>query len=400
MQDTTTADAGTITSDARNPARSDHVGSLLRPRQLLAEIHSVYERGHTTLHAEERAKDLSRLRGLEDEAIREAVQRQIEAGVDLITDGEFRRVLFTNSFYDAVEGLEPNPEPLHFYGDDGSVVEHPGPALVAGRLRKLDSPGAREARFLASITDRPFKITFPAASWFCFQSLRAPALRNGAYESVEALLDDTVEILGELARDAAGAGASYLQFDEPAYTFLLMPGIAEMIAAMGSSAEHLLASSLATDRRFLERLPADVGTAVHVCRGNYASRHMASGALDPVAEALFSLPFDRFLIEWEDVEREGDFSALRHVPSPGPIVVLGVLSSKLPRIETEDELLRRIEDATAYLPIEQLAISPQCGFASALSALDAGDGNELDADTQWRKLEVQARVAERVWGSR
>jgi 5-methyltetrahydropteroyltriglutamate--homocysteine methyltransferase len=115
---------------------------------------------------------------------------------------------------------------------------------------------------------------------------------------------------------------------------------------------------------------------------------------------MFSLPFDRFLIEWEDVEREGDFTALRHVPRPGPIVVLGVLSSKLPRIETEDEILRRIEDATAYLPIEQLAISPQCGFASALSALDAADGNELDADTQWRKLEVQARVAERVWGSR
>jgi hypothetical protein len=142
MESTSTAAQGTATAGPRVPARSDHVGSLLRPPELLAEIHRVYERGHTTLHAEERAKDLSRLRELEDEAIRTVVQRQIEAEVDLITDGEFRRVLFTNSFYDAVEGLEPNPEPLHFYGDDGSVVEHPGPALVSGRLRKIDSPGS------------------------------------------------------------------------------------------------------------------------------------------------------------------------------------------------------------------------------------------------------------------
>lgn len=133
------------------------------------------------------------------------------------------------------------------------------------------------------------------------------------YESVEELLGDTVHILGELARDATTAGASCLQFDEPAYTFLLMPGIDQMVKAMGSSAQELMESSLATDRRFLEGLPDGITTAVHVCRGNYASRHMGSGALDPVAEALFSLPFDRFLIEWEGVERERDSSALRHV---------------------------------------------------------------------------------------
>lgn len=389
-----------VAEPPRTPARSDHVGSFLRPPELLAEIHRVYEHGHTTLHEEERGKDLTRLRELEDEAIRAVVARQVEAGVDVITDGEFRRVLFTNSFYDAVEGLEPNTQPLHFQGDDGSVVEHPGPALVSGRLRKLDSPGAREAAYLASLTDRPIKVTFPAPSWFCFQSLRAPAVANGVYAGVDELMADTVAILGELAADAVAAGATCLQFDEPAYTFLLMPGIGDMIAAMGSTAEALTAQSLVTDRRFLASLPDGVETAVHVCRGNYASRYMASGTLDPVAADLFALPFDRFLIEWEDVEREGDFSALRHVPTPGPIVVLGILSSKSPRIETEDELLRRIDEATAYLPVEQLAISPQCGFASALSALDAVDGNELDEDVQWRKLEVQARVADRVWGTR
>ena len=383
----------------RTPARSDHIGSLLRPADLLAEVHRVYERGHTTLQREEREKDRSHLRELEDAAIRNVVQRQVDVGLDVVTDGEFRRVLFTNSFYDAVEGLEPNLATLAFRGDDGSVVEHPGPALVGSRLRQIDSPAAREAEFLASLTDRPFKVTFPAASWFCFQSYRAPAVQRGIYESVEELLGETVDILSELASEAARAGAGCLQFDEPAYTFLLTPHIDEFMGSLGSSADGLREMSVETDQRFLDSLPADVTKAVHLCRGNYASRYMGSGSLDPVAEALFSLPFDRFLIEWEDVEREGDFSALRHVPSPGPIVVLGVVSSKDPRVEDEDELLRRIEEATRYLPVEQLAISPQCGFASALGALDGPDGNELAADIQWRKLEVQAQVAERVWGA-
>jgi methionine synthase II (cobalamin-independent) len=381
----------------RAPARSDHVGSLLRPADLLAEVHRVYERGHTTLQREERDKDRTQLAELEDAAIRRVVQRQIDAGLDVVTDGEFRRVLFTNSFYDAVDGLEPNPGTLTFYGEDGSEVEHPGPALVSGRLRKIDSPAAREAGFLSSLTDRPFKVTFPAPSWFCFQSHRAPAVQSGIYDDVAELLGETVDILGELAADAVRAGASCLQFDEPAYVFLLTPHIDEFLGSLGSSARALQDMSLETDRQFLGALPDGITTAVHLCRGNYASRYMGSGPLDPVAQAVFSLPFDRFLIEWEDVAREGDFSALRFVPSPGPIVVLGVVSSKDPRVETEDELLRRVEEATRYLPIEQLAISPQCGFASALGALDGPDGNELSDHIQWRKLEVQSRVADRIW---
>lgn len=250
---------------------------------------------------------------------------------------------------------------------------------------------------MSELTDRPFKVTFPAPSWFCFQSHRAPAAQNGSYESVPELLGETVDILSALATEAVDAGASCLQFDEPAYVFLLTPHVEEFLRTLGTSARALEEMSLETDRQFLAGLPEGITTGVHLCRGNYASRYMGSGELDPMAEAIFSLPFDRFLIEWEDVEREGDFSALRFVPSPGPIVVLGVLSSKDPRVETEDELLRRIEDATRYLPVEQLAISPQCGFASALGALDGPDGNELSDDVQWRKLEVQSRVADRIW---
>ncbi|MBV8989008.1 MAG: cobalamin-independent methionine synthase II family protein [Solirubrobacterales bacterium] len=399
MSHTAPSAAGARATRARVPARSDQVGSLLRPRRLLEEVHRVYEPGHTTLYDAERDKDRTRLRELEDEAIREAVRRQQDVGLDVVTDGEFRRVLFTNSFYDAVVGLEPNPHPLVFVGDDGSEVRHPGPALVGGRLRKIDSPAAREAAFLKSITEQPFKVTFPAPSWFCFQSLRAPALQTGVYSSAEDVLADTIDILSDLARDAADAGAPTLQFDEPAYVFLLTPHINEFLESVGSSYDKLLETSLDTDRRLLASLPAGVTTAVHLCRGNYASRYMGAGPLDPLAEALFSLPVDRFLLEWEDEQREGDFSALRYVPSPGPIIVLGVLSSKDPRVETEDELLRRVEAATEHLPVEQLAISPQCGFASALGALESVDGNELDEDVQWRKFEVQARVVQRIWGA-
>jgi 5-methyltetrahydropteroyltriglutamate--homocysteine methyltransferase len=219
------------------------------------------------------------------------------------------------------------------------------------------------------------------------------------YATPDEVLAETTDILSELARDTVDAGAPTLQFDEPAYVFLLTPHIDEFLQSVGSSYDKLLETSLDTDRRFLASLPDGVTTAAHLCRGNYASRYMGAGPLDPLAAALFSLPFDRFLLEWEDEQREGDFSALRHVPSPGPTIVLGVLSSKDPRVETEDELLSRVEAAAEHLPVEQLAISPQCGFASALGALESIDGNELDEDLQWRKFEVQARVAQRIWGA-
>jgi 5-methyltetrahydropteroyltriglutamate--homocysteine methyltransferase len=322
------------------------------------------------------------------EEARETVRQPAESGLPFV---------FAMPASAAVDGLEPHTGTLKFYGADGSEVEHPGPPLVSGRLRRIDRPGAREAAFLAGLTDRPFKVTFPAPSWFCFQSYRAPAVQNGIYDSVTELLGDTVDILADLACDAAHAGAGCLQFDEPAYVFLLTPHIDEVLQTLGSSAQALLEMSLDTDRRFLAGLPEGDTTAVHLCRGNYASRHMGSGPLDPMAEAMFSLPFDRFLVEWEDVEREGDFSALRYVPSPGPIIVLGIGSPKDSRIESEGELLRRVEEAAQYLPIEQLAISPQCGFASALGALDGPDGNELSEDVQGRKLKVQNRVAQRIW---
>ena len=199
------------------------VGSLLRTTTSGGSPPDL-RRGHTTLHQEEREKDRGRLRELEDDAIRQAVARRDRCGARC---GHRRRVS-PSALHQLVlrrrRRTRAKSPPAIFYGDDGSEVEHPGPALVGRRLRKIDGPAAREASFLAAVTDRPFKVTFPAASWFCFQSLRAPAIRSGSIcGSADEVLADTVEILRELATDTVNAGARELQFDEPAYAFLLAP---------------------------------------------------------------------------------------------------------------------------------------------------------------------------------
>jgi 5-methyltetrahydropteroyltriglutamate--homocysteine methyltransferase len=308
--------------------------------------------------------------------------------------------MFTNSFYDAVEGVGPSEHPLEFRADDGSVVQFPGPVALTGRLRRVDNPAAREAAFVRSLTDHRFKTTFPAASWFCVQGMWSPARREGIYASDEELLDDTLRILRELVRETIAAGAPHVQFDLPAHSFLIDPHFSEMLPSIGRSRDGLLDRAVEAETELLASLPEGVTTAVHLCRGNYRSRYLSGGVLEPVAQSLFSLPFDRFLVEWEDTEREGDYSALRHVPHGGPIVVMGIMSSKSARVETADELLARLDQASTYLPIEQLAISPQCGFSSALVTGEAGgpQGNEVTEDIQWRKLEVLMEVGERAWG--
>jgi 5-methyltetrahydropteroyltriglutamate--homocysteine methyltransferase len=395
---TTVPDA--VPSQERTPARVEHVGSLLRPPPLREELERIYTPGHTALLADERAKDRTRLHELEDEGIAAAVRRQEELGLDVLTDGEFRRIMFTNSFYDAVEGVGPSERPLEFRADDGSVVEFPGPVALTGRLRRIDNPAAREAAHMRSLTGRRFKVTFPAASWFCVQSMVSPARREGIYDSDAELLSEIVGIQHELVEETIAAGAPHIQFDLPAHSFLVDPHFREMLPALGASVERLMAQAVDVETALLSALPGHVTKAVHLCRGNYRSRYMAGGVLEPVAESLFSLPYDRFLVEWEDTEREGDFSALRFVPRGGPVVVMGIMSSKSPRVEDEDELVRRLDEAARYLPIEQLAISPQCGFSSALVTGEEGGttGNEITEDVQWRKLEVLMRVGERVWG--
>jgi 5-methyltetrahydropteroyltriglutamate--homocysteine methyltransferase len=198
--------------------RADHIGSLQRPAELLAEVHRIYEAGHTALLAEERAKDLTKLHALEDDAIRAVVARQEDVGLDLVTDGEFRRLMYFNSFFDAVDGVAPSKTKLPFRGDDGSVVEHEGAVAITGRVHKIDSPAAREVAFTKQLTDRVAKVSFPTASFLVGQAALGGAMT--AYDSPHEAADALVGVLRELVADAIAAGAGYVQFDVSGYMML------------------------------------------------------------------------------------------------------------------------------------------------------------------------------------
>ncbi len=375
---------------ARSPARAEVVGSLLRPAALREAVAEVYAPGHRAMLPEERAKDLSSLKAVEDEAIREAVARQEEIGLDVVTDGEFRRYMFLNSFWDAVEGFSTDRNPVEFRNERGeTVVWHV--QKVEERLRLVDSPAAREAEFLAATANRPFKVTFPAASLFRHPFTFTP---EHAYRDLEELVAHAIEIERGLIADAVEAGARYVQLDFPLYPYLVDPQWLDRFRAAGLDVNEVLDQAIAADNAVTEGIPTNVTVGLHVCRGNYRSRWLCEGSLEPLAERIFGKleRYDKFLVEWDDVGRDGGYEPIRHVPA-GKTMVMGLVSSKTPRLESEDDLLRRLEQAAAFLPLDQLALSPQCGFASVL------EGNELDEETQWRKLELVARVAERAWGA-
>jgi methionine synthase II (cobalamin-independent) len=376
---------------ARAPARAETVGSLLRPPALRDAIERFYEKGHSATLDEERAKDPSALRAAEDEAIREAVRRQIECGLDVITDGEFRRWMFMNSFYDAVSGVLTG-KTVRFRNDLGQDAELNVHEIV-GRLEPVDSPGAREAAFMSEAAgDTPFKVTFPAASIFThpFTTVAGPD-RNG-YDSVEAFVAHAIEIERALVADAIAAGARYVQFDFPLYPYLVDPAWTARFEGEGHGVEALIEAALAADAAVLEGIPDDIMTGLHICRGNFRSSWMCEGSLEPVAERVFGgLPYDTFLVEWDDLGRDGGFESVRHLRE-GSVMVMGILSTKTPQVEDEDELVRRIDEAAGFAGgMERLAISPQCGFASVMV------GNETNEDAQWRKLELVGRVADRLW---
>jgi 5-methyltetrahydropteroyltriglutamate--homocysteine methyltransferase len=384
----------------RAPARAEVVGSLLRPTKLLEMIDGFYEAGHTAMQREERAKDDTELRHVEDELIADAVERQIGCGLDVVTDGEYRRLTFVNGFFDSVGGLAPHVgEPLAFVGDDGSTVEWPGAPTAVDRLTKIDTPVTREVSYLDSITEHPFKVTFPAGSFFLLPMVFVPGVTDKVYRDREEMVDDVIAIERELVADAIAAGCKYIQFDFPVYPHLVDPDWAAGLQhATGFTAEQLLEKSIDVDKRVLEGIPDDVRVGLHLCRGNYRSRWLASGSLEPLAERVFNeLPYDAFLVEWDDTARQGDYSSIRFVPE-GRTMVMGIINSKSADVETEDDVLRRLETAGEHLDVSQLAISTQCGFASGIvPGVDGGAGNETEEDAQWRKLELVGRVADRVW---
>jgi 5-methyltetrahydropteroyltriglutamate--homocysteine methyltransferase len=377
----------------RQPARADTVGSLLRPaklRALFEELYADKDTQITNFVEPDRREKLAQLNALADEVIGDLVARQIAAGLDVVSDGEVRRALFENSLYEGIEGISPNPRKMEFTDAEAEMVQPPSTPMISGKVRKVSSPAAREAAFLRSVTDFPFKVSFPAASMLLFPET---GLAPGVYRDRDAMVADMLGIYAEMVADAVQAGARYIQFDFPIYPLLVDRHSAAALEELGEDLESLLTKALAVDGAAAAAVPEGITRALHLCRGNYRSHWFLEGGLDSIAERIFSeLPYDRFLFEWDDTEREGGYEPIRHVPK-GKVMVMGIVNTKVREVESEDEIMRRMEEAATYLDPAQLAISPQCGFASVW------EGNATDEDIQWRKLELVGRVAERIWGT-
>ena len=239
----------------------------------------------------------------------------------------------------------------------------------------------------------PFKVTFPAPSIFGHPLTTVVGRDEGGYGSLEEFVAHAIEIERDLVADAIAAGARYIQFDFPLYPYLVDPAWIARFEAAGHSLDRVLDAAIAADTAVLQDIPDDVMVGLHICRGNFRSSWMCEGSLEPVAERVFGdLPYDTFLVEWDDLGRDGGFEPVRFLHE-GAVMAMGIVSSKIRDLEDEDELVRRMEEAAGIVGgMDRLAISPQCGFASVMI------GNETNEDTQWRKLELVGRVADRLWG--
>lgn len=379
-----------MTSASKPTPRAEQVGSLKRSPRLIAANEAVYAPGHVAVEAAERAHGMDELYAVAEEEARRVVQKQVDIGLDVVTDGEFRRYMFLNSFFDGITGFSSEVSKARFKAADGSVIEW-NMQYVVDRLEQVDSPAEREARFMSSVTDRLYKITFPAGSFLALPYNYNPKLNGKAYPSHRALVEHVIDIEKRMIKDVVTAGCKYVQLDFPVYPFLCDPDWCARMEQHGYDWKETLELAAWADREVISGLPADVRTGIHVCRGNNQGRYVAEGRLDPVAETLFSLPYDSFLIEWENRERTGDFSALRYLPDGNSVVVLGLVSSKVAALETRESLLKQLDEATGHVDPSRLALSPQCGFASTLK------GNLVTEDDQWRKLELIVSTARQFW---
>lgn len=360
--------------------RADHVGSFLRSTELLEARRSA-------------SSDPERLRAVEDRHILRVLAKQKELGFEIWTDGELRRRNFMSDFTDAVEGFDFSGAVGREW-QSGRIDAAPVSSvngIVTGKLRAVKPLTGHELPFLKAHAQGVIKMTLPSATQFPAISFR-PGVTDKVYANHSALLWDIVAIMkSELARLSA-EGVKYIQIDAPRYSYFVDPKWREWIRAeMKVEPEALLEESIRADNACFEsaRRPG-VTLAIHLCRGNNRSHWYAEGGYDAIAEKLFgTLAVDRFLLEYDD-QRSGTFEPLRFIPK-GKTVVLGLISSKRPQLEDGAELQRRIREASRYVPLESLALSPQCGFAST------AEGNLLTQDEQWAKLKLVVDTARRIW---
>jgi 5-methyltetrahydropteroyltriglutamate--homocysteine methyltransferase len=364
--------------------RADHVGSFLRPTELL--------------EARRSGIPPERLHALEDKHILRVLEKQKDLGFAIFTDGELRRSNFMSDFTDAVEGFDLGDAVVRHWDDVSQKPPDQAPGvssitgIVKSRLRQKQPLTGRELPFLREHAPGPIKMTLPSATQFPAISFKY-GVTDSVYPDPFALLEDVTAIMTADLKALAGSGVSYLQIDAPRYSYFLDPKWREwMEKELRVDTESMLTASLRADNACLAAAAQPgVTLAIHLCRGNNRSHWYAEGAYDAIAERLFhELAVDRFLLEYDD-QRSGGFGPLRFVPA-NKTVVLGLVSSKRAALEDKQELLRRVDEAAKVIPLEQLALSPQCGFASTM------EGNDLSEADQWAKLRLVAETAREVWG--
>ncbi len=362
--------------------RADHVGSLLRPQELLQARSDVQG-------------DRKQLEALEDKQIQRVLQRQKELGLKIYTDGEFRRRNFMSDFSDSVTGLDEDDTVSRSWqagGSGASTQPASVPGIVVGKIKQTKRLTRHEVDFIKQHSPGDIKITLPTANQFPAIHYKK-GITDKVYSTHSDLLWDIVPVIKSEIQALMGEGVHYVQIDAPRYSYYIDPKWRNYIKnEMGLDPDQALDEAIRVDNACLEGAKrAGVIFAIHLCRGNNRSQWYAEGGYDAIAEKLFGqLQVDAFLLEYES-ERAGTFEPLRFVPR-GKTVVLGLISSKVPQLESQDHLTRRIEEASKYVPLENLALSPQCGFASTM------EGNLLTEDDQWRKLKLVVDTAAKVWG--
>ena len=357
--------------------RSDVVGSLLRPDYLKQ---ARKQRAAGELNDAEFKK-------IEDRAVNEAIALQIESGLDVLTDGEMRRYAFFGHLIDATEGYDKfGGWAIPFHDEQGNELVFKRPVVVS-KLKRVRPLCEEEFTYVRARTDRPAKVTLisaqQAAAYYDAEKSR------GAYPNIDAYLADVVDILCNEVEELIHLGCTYIQIDAPQYAALLDPSIREGYRQRGNDPERLLDRCIELDNAVIGNHPG-ITFGIHLCRGNNQSKFYASGGYDPISSVFSRTKFNHFLLEYDD-ERSGGFEPLKNVPEDRT-VVLGLVTSKKPKLESKSELKQRIKEASKYVPMERLALSSQCGFAST------EEGNLLTPEQQAAKLRLVSETAREVWG--
>jgi 5-methyltetrahydropteroyltriglutamate--homocysteine methyltransferase len=372
-----------MTTRTRPPFRADHVGSFLRPKRLL-EAREKKARGEISA---------GQLRAAEDDAIAEIVRFQEDIGLKSVTDGEFRRTYFHIDFLEQLGGVKTDI-PVTIRKPDGSEELAPPVMRVVDKVRHVKDIQRADFEYLKSMVGpgRTPKVTIPSPTMLHFRGGRAGISREH-YPDLEPFYQDVADAYGAELRSLAAAGCTYVQLDDTNLAYLCDDKMREAARSRGDDPDELPHRYASFINRVVAQKPEGMTLAVHLCRGNFKSTWAAQGGYEPVAEALLSeMGVDGYFLEYDDA-RSGDFKPLRFLPK-GKTVVLGLVTTKLGRLESKDALKRRIDEASKYAPLEQLCLSPQCGFSSTVH------GNDIAVEAQRAKLRLIVETADEVWGGR